>query len=119
MSDGNRSYVPEIIITLAAGLAIGFATGILLAPKSGKETRKDLMEKGGELVEKSREGFEAARVKLSEVSDAGKEFMEKSKESFEKAIKSVEDTAGKARKKVEKVVKKGKPAAKKVEESLS
>jgi gas vesicle protein len=119
MSDKNKSYAPEIMITLATGLALGFAAGILLAPKSGRETRKDLVEKGGEILEKSKEGFEVARVKLAEVGDTGREFVEKSRESFEKAIKNVEDTAEKAKKKVKKVVKKGKSAAKKVEESLS
>ena len=119
MSDENKSYASEIVITLAAGLAIGFVAGILLAPKSGKETRKDLIAKGEEMVEKSKEGYEVAKVKLAEVSDAGREFVEKSRESFDKALKSVEDTADKAKKKVEKAVKKGKSAAKKIEESLS
>ena len=119
MNDSKRSYAPEITVTLIAGVAIGFVAGILLAPKSGKETRKELMEKGEEFVEKSREGFEAAKVKLAEATDMGKEFVEKSRESFQKAVKNVEEKADKARKKVEKVVKKGKPAAKKVEDSLS
>ncbi|TET48242.1 MAG: YtxH domain-containing protein [Actinomycetota bacterium] len=51
-SSRGKNYAPEIIITLTVGLAIGFVAGILLAPKSGKETRKDLIEKGEELVEK-------------------------------------------------------------------
>ena len=71
------------MITLFTGLAIGFAAGILLAPKSGRETRKELVEKGEELVEKSREGFEVAKVKFAEASDMGKEFVEKSRDSFQ------------------------------------
>jgi gas vesicle protein len=119
MDHANKSYAGEIMITLAAGLAIGFAAGILLAPKSGKETRKDLVEKGGELVEKSREGFEAARVKAAEAADMGKEFIDKSRGSFQKALKSMEETTDRAKKKVDNVVKKGKSQAKKVEEALS
>ena len=119
MNDNKKNYAPEIMITLVAGLAIGFAAGLLFAPKSGKETRKELVTKGDEFVEKSREGFEAAKVKFAEANDIGKEFMDKSMDSFHKAVQNVEDTADKAKKKVGKVIKKGRSAAKKVEDSLS
>ena len=76
MSNSKKSYAPEIMITLAAGLALGFAAGLLLAPKSGKETRKELIERGEEFVEKSRESFEAAKVKMAEISDLGRDFLE-------------------------------------------
>ena len=33
-----------------AGVSVGTCLGILIAPKSGKETRKELKEKGNELV---------------------------------------------------------------------
>ncbi|MCD4670031.1 MAG: YtxH domain-containing protein [Actinomycetia bacterium] len=119
MSNENKCYVPGIIITLAAGLAAGFAAGILLAPKSGKKTRKELIEKGEEFVVRSREGFEIAKVKFAEAVDMGEEFMEKSKETIQKATETVEKKAGKAKEKVGRVIKKGKKAAKKVEDSLS
>jgi len=64
MTDRNKNYAPEIIITLAAGLAVGFAAGILFAPKSGKKTRKELIEKGEEFIVRGREGFEVARENL-------------------------------------------------------
>ena len=115
----GRSNAPGVMITLTLGLAVGFVAGILLAPKSGKETRKELIEKGEEFAEKTKEGFEAARVKLAEVKGMGEEFLEKSKDAFEKTTKTVGQKAGKAKEKVEKVISKGKAAAKKVEESLS
>jgi len=115
----DRSHAPEIMITLMLGLAVGFVAGILIAPKSGRETRKELIEKGGEFAEKTKEGFETARAKLAEVKGMGEEFLEKSKDAFEKTTKTVGQKAGKAKKKVEKVISKGKAAAKKVEESLS
>ncbi len=118
-SNKCKNYAPEIMITLTVGLAIGFVAGILLAPKSGKETRRDLIEKGEELVEKGKEEFEAARVKLAEVKGIGEEFLEKSKDAFEKTTKTVGKKAGKAKAKGKKVIKKGRAAAKKVEESLS
>lgn len=121
MEDSNRgrSYAPEVLITLTLGLAVGFVAGILLAPKSGKQTRQELIEKGEEFVEKTKEGFEVAKVKITEVKVMGEEFLEKSKDAFEKTTKTVGLKAGKTKEKVEKVISKGKAAAKKVEESLS
>jgi len=118
-SNRSRNYAPEVMITLTLGLAVGFVAGILLAPKSGKETRKELIEKGEEFVEKTKDGFEVAKVKIAEAKGMGEEFLEKSKDAFEKTTKTVGQKAGKAKKKVEKVISKGKAAAKKVEESLS
>ncbi len=53
---------------LLAGIGIGAGLGLLLAPKSGEETRKDLKKKINELVE------EAKKVDINEVKD---EFLTK------------------------------------------
>ena len=50
------------------GLGIGAGLGILLAPKSGKETRRELKEKLDELVKKVKD------IDVNEVKD---EFMNK------------------------------------------
>ena len=115
----GKSHASEIMITLTLGLAVGFLAGILLAPKSGKETRKELIEKGEEFAEKTKEGFEVAKVKLAEVKGMGEDFLEKSKDAFEKTTKTVSKKAGKTKEKVEKIINKGKATAKKVEEALS
>jgi gas vesicle protein len=115
----GKSHASEIMITLTLGLAVGFLAGILLAPKSGKDTRKDLIEKGEEFAEKTKEGFEVAKVKLAEVKGMGEDFLEKSKDAFEKTTKTVSKKAGKTKEKVEKIINKGKATAKKVEEALS
>lgn len=39
------------ILSFAIGLAAGTALGILLAPASGKETRKKIMEEADKLLE--------------------------------------------------------------------
>lgn len=51
MSKDNGHGVGKFL----AGAAIGVGLGVLLAPKSGKETRKDLKNKFDELTEKVKE----------------------------------------------------------------
>lgn len=65
---------------LAAGAALGIGAGILLAPKSGKETRADLKKKMDEFVEK---------VKSIKPDDIKKELNKKIKD-LEKEIKSLD-----------------------------
>jgi gas vesicle protein len=119
MNQRNKNYTPGIMAALLVGAAAGFLAGVLLAPKSGEETRKELVEKGEEFIGKSRGGLETAKTKFAQAKDAGKEILDSSREVIHKAIKNVEAETEKAKKKVDRAVKKGKKTAKKVEDSLS
>jgi len=57
LKDGRNSR----ILLFAAGMSVGAAIGILLAPAPGAETRRKLVEKAqsNELVDKTRELYEA------------------------------------------------------------
>ena len=48
---------------LLAGIGIGVGAGMLLAPKSGEELRKDLAKKLNELLDKAKE------IDVNEVAD--------------------------------------------------
>ncbi len=48
-----------------AGMAAGAALGVLFAPKSGKETRHDIAEAGGQAKEKLDEAIETGRQEWS------------------------------------------------------
>lgn len=63
---------------LLAGVGIGAGLGILFAPKSGAETRKDLKKKMDELID------EAKKIDINEVKD---EFFQK----VEEIKKEIED----------------------------
>jgi len=56
MAENNGELITGIVI----GGLIGFALGILFAPKSGRETRE-------EIVKKAKEGYEKAAQKATEV----------------------------------------------------
>ncbi|HLC40097.1 MAG TPA: YtxH domain-containing protein [Methylomirabilota bacterium] len=58
------------------GALAGAATALLLAPKSGRETRGLLLEKGGELAEKAQEAMGVAQERASVYFEKGKEYLE-------------------------------------------
>jgi len=55
MPDNSRSNGSGVAIALFTGLAIGAIFGILFAPKSGKDTRNELVEKSERLIEMGKE----------------------------------------------------------------
>lgn len=102
-----------------AGVAIGAAAGILLAPKSGEETRKDLKKKFDELVNNIK-GIEPSDVKEyfeKQVENIKKEIKEFDKE---KAVKAAKEKANKIKKDLDKLLKEAKEKATPViQESVS
>jgi gas vesicle protein len=79
----GRSSGRGVVIALFTGLAIGAIIGVLFAPKSGKETRNDLMDKGekfmemgkesvSDVVEKTKDFVESGKKKIEELKDAVK-----------------------------------------------
>lgn len=57
------------VLALIAGAAAGFAAGILLAPKSGAETRQDLKNKATEYKGKAEAGMAEVRKGAGHVKD--------------------------------------------------
>jgi gas vesicle protein len=126
---GGSSFT-DILITLAVGVSVGFVLGILFAPKSGKETRKEIKEKSEEIIDRGRENLgtvvertkeyvEKGKGKLAELRDRSEEFIEKGKEKISDISRALGSKSSDTGKKVKKVMKKGKATAKKVEEELS
>ena len=65
------------LLKFVAGLGIGVGAGMLLAPKSGEELRKDLMKKINELLEKVKD------IDMKEVSEDFKKKIANLKEEIE------------------------------------
>lgn len=61
----NKRGLGAMGITLIAA-AIGVVGGILFAPKSGKETRKDLRKRISKLEKKTKEGLDVAKEAADE-----------------------------------------------------
>ena len=106
--DDERSVVLNFLAGMGLGALIGAATALLLAPKSGRETREDiktaadelrtkadkvihdLSESGDELVKKSKEILESTKAKVQQAIDAGKQAVSKKHEHGSEEAEQVE-----------------------------
>ena len=69
----------RVVIALFTGLAVGVAIGILVAPKSGKDTRNYLMDKGEKLMEMGKETVSDVVEKTKDLTEFGKGKIEELK----------------------------------------
>lgn len=89
MSDNEeRSVVTNFLAGIGVGAIIGAATALLLAPKSGAETRddlkkaaQDLSKSTEELRKRSGELVDTAKAKVQQAYEAGREAMQKRQSS--------------------------------------
>ncbi|MBI4033576.1 YtxH domain-containing protein [Candidatus Saccharibacteria bacterium] len=84
---------------LLAG-AVGYISGILTAPKSGKETREDITEKASEIKDESVEHLQDLRDELGELIDSAKDktiaLSARAREEFNEAVVAAKDAKHKA-----------------------
>lgn len=94
MGETRDSHFWDSLLTFVAGAAAGFIAGILVAPASGKETRKKIKEQAVKTGEAAKEGYEkvakeaekgirAVKEKTGEGVDAIRDFIEKKREEFQ------------------------------------
>jgi gas vesicle protein len=68
------------------GGVIGTILGILYAPKSGKDLRKEIRHSSEELIKKAKEQYEQASRKIEQLADRKKELFIEKKEKVRKAM---------------------------------
>ena len=83
------------------GTLAGAAAALLLAPKSGRETRELLREKGGEFAVKAQEAMGVAQERATEYFEKGKDFFEDQTHrlttAFEAGREAMKDEIAKSR----------------------
>jgi gas vesicle protein len=79
----ENSSIGTAITFFMIGLGAGALAGLLLAPKSGKQLRRDL-----------KRGYEDAREKLDEWSDEAREHIQDAKDRVHDAGDRLRDAAG-------------------------
>jgi len=89
MPDRFGDFVKGLLI----GGAIGALLGIIYAPKSGKETRKELAKKAEELAKKAEELKEKAKAEFAQAKEKGKEVYDVAARKIRSSLK---ENAGEA-----------------------
>ena len=71
-----------------AGLGIGAAVGILYAPKSGDEVRRQLREAAEDLPDKAKERARQAREQAGSWAEKGRDYLNQQKDQIRSAYEA-------------------------------
>jgi gas vesicle protein len=63
----------KILTATVVGLAAGAVAGLLLAPRSGKETRNLLRKKSADAADKVKDSFEQGRQQVTDLKEKAEE----------------------------------------------
>lgn len=89
MANQDLKCSPETVVLAFLGGAIGgMIAGILLAPKSGEDTRSEIKGYARKTEEEVIEKAKEARAALDEVIERGKHFMDERRADVEAAVKA-------------------------------
>jgi gas vesicle protein len=98
MAEDSKSYG---LAWFLAGLGVGALVGILYAPKSGRETREDL-------VSGAKEGTEYLRARTRQAADEVSAIVDKSKEQVTEYVERGREAVDRGRAQWEEFVERGK-----------
>jgi gas vesicle protein len=84
----NKMAADDCVKGLIVGGLIGAALGILYAPKSGKEMRKEIINSTEELLDKAKEQYEEACKKIEKLARREEELVIGQKERLKKSIEA-------------------------------
>ena len=101
MSDERGSDAVGYLGWFFLGAIAGAAAALLLAPKTGQETRELLTERGGELLKKAQEKAGETQGRAADLLDKGREYFEEQTQrlasAFEAGRSAMKDEMGRAR----------------------
>jgi gas vesicle protein len=100
MAEEERNFGagPTLMAFFIGGL-VGAGVALLLAPASGKETRKKIKELTDEAKEKAEEYVDEIKAKASSAVEKGKEFIEEKKTVISKAVEAGKEAFDKEKEK--------------------
>lgn len=88
MHEEKRFGTGSLILSFFIGGLVGAGLALLVAPKSGAETRKQIKELAEEAKEKAETYIERVKEKASAAVEKGKEFIEKEKSIIKSAVEA-------------------------------
>lgn len=93
MSDECKGNGSAVVLSFLVGAALGGGLALLLAPRSGEETRKQLRASGDDAVERLRGMISDAENKLREPIDEIQELLRDKKDIFLAAVEAGKQAA--------------------------
>lgn len=100
MANKDEHTSRKLAIGAALAGAVGYVTGILTAPKSGRETREDIADKADDIKESAEEQLQIAHDELNELIQTAKNksvaLGSKAREEFNEAVVRAKDAQNKA-----------------------
>jgi len=88
MTDERASDPAGYLGWFFLGALAGAAAALLLAPKSGRETREMLAERSGDLLKKAQEKAGETQVKAGTLFDKGREYFEEQTQRLTSAFEA-------------------------------
>lgn len=85
----DRGTAGVAVTFLLIGLGAGALVGLLLAPKTGKQLRRDLRRKYDDARDAVEDFAEEARERVNDVMERGSEFVETARERMEPLSRAV------------------------------
>ncbi|HOP85909.1 MAG TPA: YtxH domain-containing protein [Syntrophorhabdaceae bacterium] len=87
-NEEKRFGAGSVVLSFFIGGLIGAGIALLVAPKSGVETRKQIKEFAEEAKEKAETYIEKVKEKASTAMEKGKEFLAKEKSIIKSAVEA-------------------------------
>jgi gas vesicle protein len=98
--DGNK----KLAIGAIAGVVTGFLAGILTAPKSGKETRKDIKDTANKVTREAEKKLKTLYSELTDTIESGKKLAKREGAKVKKELLTALQAAEKTQQKVKEVI---------------
>lgn len=100
--EGSGEGFGGVMISFLAGGLVGASVGMLLAPKSGKETREQIKGMAEEVKETTEDYYERVKKTVVSALENGQELIEEKKDLITSAVQAGIKTYEKKRKKQDK-----------------
>ncbi len=88
MSDERGSDAAGYLGWFFLGTVAGAAAALLLAPRTGRETRELLAERGSELLKRAQEKAGETHVRAGDLFDKGREYLEEQTQRLASAFEA-------------------------------
>jgi gas vesicle protein len=94
----------KIAIGAAIAAAAGYLTGLLTAPKSGKETRKDIKDAASKFAREAEKKLKSLHTELSELIDKAEGVLKDKKANVQKGLDKAVEVAKQNQAKVKELI---------------